>query len=344
MIQVQLDDVIYRPDTKSNDQNVAGRLMVKGASLRFENVAQSIDIAPIRHVSSVSIGIAKWVKIDYGTGVAPSQAYFADGRAFGLTSIFGSSERILNFVTPLLGTQAQYTPPPYNLSALKAIRAICDYAIGQIENELADATIQDNLLDLGLDAVSVTAIVSGLGQVRQLPGQAQKEIRAGALWFFGGVIVSVLSYMAIPYTGGRYVIAIGALAVGARQLISGFNRSRSTGEDQLDILVTQTLKSLNRMDVQQWQNAAQALSEKTIALVRELIQIGETDGYITEQVDPKFDNRLHNIRAKQIGNALNSLGGAEVMHTAAEMVRERLGTAADDLALVWNGIGEWIPG
>src|SRR5258708_17348548 len=102
MIQGQLDNVIYRPDAMSDDQGVAGRLLVKDASLRFDKVDQSIDIAPIRHVASVRIGIAKWVKIDYGTGLAPSQAYFADGRAFGLTSIFGSTERILNFVTPLL--------------------------------------------------------------------------------------------------------------------------------------------------------------------------------------------------------------------------------------------------
>ncbi|MDR3094395.1 MAG: hypothetical protein LBU62_07140 [Bacteroidales bacterium] len=50
--------------------------------------------------------------------------------------------------------------------------------------------------------------------------KANKDMIAGALWCIGGTIVTVMTYSAAS-SGGRYMVAWGAIIFGAIQFIKG---------------------------------------------------------------------------------------------------------------------------
>ena len=77
-------------------------------------------------------------------------------------------------------------------------------------------------------------------------------------------------------------------------------------------------------------------------LVSELIQIGRTDGYLSMTPGGKFDEHFNNLRAREIGEALNQKGGFERMLAAHDKVREALGPVkARELESAWHRIGRW---
>lgn len=64
----------------------------------------------------------------------------------------------------------------------------------------------------------------------------QRMMNSGALWFFGGTAVTLLSYMSAvnsPY-GGHYVIAWGAMAYGAVKFFQGLTAGNARVADKND--------------------------------------------------------------------------------------------------------------
>ena len=90
--------------------------------------------------------------------------------------------------------------------------------------------------------------------------------------------------------------------------------------------------------------ADKSLGPEADRLVEELIQIGETDGYLSMKAGGKFDGTKKHIRARQIGQKLNELGGMDLMRAANYTVRARLGgVQARELEAAWGYIGNWLP-
>lgn len=85
------------------------------------------------------------------------------------------------------------------------------------------------------------------------------------------------------------------------------------------------------------------------SLIAELIEIGQAvkdptrysaSGYLRRDSTPE-GNR--NTRAREIGEALNRIGGFEMMRRGEQAVQESLGpVAAAELSWAWHGVGEWL--
>ena len=55
--------------------------------------------------------------------------------------------------------------------------------------------------------------------------QGPKNMLFGALWCIGGVVVTAATYSAVSSGGGKYVVAYGAIIVGAIQFLIGVAQS-----------------------------------------------------------------------------------------------------------------------
>ena len=76
-------------------------------------------------------------------------------------------------------------------------------------------------------------------------------------------------------------------------------------------------------------------------LIEELIQIGRTKKFLGES-GPDFNDQRDNIRAREIGESLNDIGGKELMQFACYRVGKILGPEdMRQLEWAWNNIGEW---
>jgi len=76
-------------------------------------------------------------------------------------------------------------------------------------------------------------------------------------------------------------------------------------------------------------------------LIEELIQIGRTEKFLGEP-GPDFNDQHDNIRAREIGESLNDIGGKELMQFACYRVGKILGPEdMRQLEWAWNNIGEW---
>jgi predicted RNA-binding Zn-ribbon protein involved in translation (DUF1610 family) len=56
---------------------------------------------------------------------------------------------------------------------------------------------------------------------------AERDIRVGALWLFGGLAVTIVTYSLASEGGGHYVMAWGAIVFGGIQMLRGLFNSRS---------------------------------------------------------------------------------------------------------------------
>ena len=52
--------------------------------------------------------------------------------------------------------------------------------------------------------------------------QARSDIRVGAFWLIGGIIITIVTY-SMSATGGRYIVAWGAILFGGIQLLRGLS-------------------------------------------------------------------------------------------------------------------------
>jgi len=88
-------------------------------------------------------------------------------------------------------------------------------------------------------------------------------------------------------------------------------------------------------------NAGKSLGPEADVLVSELIEIGNSPGYLGS--GEEFDGFEH-IRTREIGERLNQLGGKDLMVAAYYRVRAEIGAGkARELESAWGHIGDWLP-
>jgi hypothetical protein len=87
-----------------------------------------------------------------------------------------------------------------------------------------------------------------------------------------------------------------------------------------------------------------SLGSETDALIWELIDIGQNDEFLSDEPGGKFDAECRHVRARQIGERLNEVGGIDLMQLAYHRVRNALGGGpARLLESAWGYIGSWMP-
>ncbi|HVN56084.1 MAG TPA: hypothetical protein VMT46_17260 [Anaerolineaceae bacterium] len=80
------------------------------------------------------------------------------------------------------------------------------------------------------------------------------------------------------------------------------------------------------------------------SLIKELIQIGKRDDFLSERPGGQFNAQCHHVRARAIGKRLNEIGGLPLMEAAHKRVRKKLGmNLTSHLDYAWSEIGKWIP-
>jgi hypothetical protein len=87
-----------------------------------------------------------------------------------------------------------------------------------------------------------------------------------------------------------------------------------------------------------------SLGKQADALVQELITIGLRESFLSVSPGGSFDSKCRNIRAREIGETLNRMGGINMMKAAGYRVAYRCQKpgASRELEYCWNGIGEWL--
>lgn len=79
-------------------------------------------------------------------------------------------------------------------------------------------------------------------------------------------------------------------------------------------------------------------------LTDELVQIGQSDDFLSERPGGAFNAQSRHRRARAIGERLNEIGGMALMEYVHKRVRKKLGgTLAAHLAYAWSEIGKWVP-
>lgn len=87
-----------------------------------------------------------------------------------------------------------------------------------------------------------------------------------------------------------------------------------------------------------------SLGEEYDLLVKELIEIGRSDDYLSTEPGGKFDDRCRHLRTREIGNHLNDRGGKDLMCAVYYRVGHAMGSgAARRLEIAWGYIGECLP-
>ena len=78
-------------------------------------------------------------------------------------------------------------------------------------------------------------------------------------------------------------------------------------------------------------------------LIEELIHIGKTADYLSEQPGGAYNGQCRHRRAREIGSALSELGGYDLMEMAYQRVSKKLGrNLAEHLEFAWTDVGEWF--
>ncbi len=86
-----------------------------------------------------------------------------------------------------------------------------------------------------------------------------------------------------------------------------------------------------------------SLKREADPLVKELIVIGQTYDFISDP-GSNFNKNGQHIRAREIGDILDRIGGIELMQAAYYRILAVLGlTCARALEYEWGHIGEWLP-
>ncbi|NMC53399.1 MAG: hypothetical protein GYA48_07160 [Chloroflexi bacterium] len=83
--------------------------------------------------------------------------------------------------------------------------------------------------------------------------------------------------------------------------------------------------------------------EEVERMVKELVEIGPRDDFLSERPGQPFNNQCRHIRGVEIGKRLNDLGGYNLMDYVLRRVRRKLGKElAAHLEYCWMGIGSWL--
>jgi hypothetical protein len=83
--------------------------------------------------------------------------------------------------------------------------------------------------------------------------------------------------------------------------------------------------------------------EEVEKLLEELYQIGQRDDFLSERPGYPFNNQCRHIRAREIGQRLDAIGGFDLMEYATNRVKKKLGvTLSSHLEFAWSEIGRWM--
>lgn len=78
--------------------------------------------------------------------------------------------------------------------------------------------------------------------------------------------------------------------------------------------------------------------------IAKLVHIGKTDDFLSLIPGGPFNHQCHHKEARQIGEALNAIGGTVLMMAVRQTIRRKLNDVmAEHLDHCWKGIGEWQP-
>jgi hypothetical protein len=102
------------------------------------------------------------------------------------------------------------------------VSAIYALAAEQLRDGNEPEKVEQLLVEQGLEPESAAMVVQNLREARKdsQKEQGQKNMVYGALWFTGGLLVTLISYAAAA-GGGKYLLAYGAVIGGAIQFIAG---------------------------------------------------------------------------------------------------------------------------
>lgn len=79
-------------------------------------------------------------------------------------------------------------------------------------------------------------------------------------------------------------------------------------------------------------------------LIRDLIQIGKSDDFLSLSPGGAFDIQCHHRQARDIGKRLNDIGGLNLMAAVRHRIKRKLkAILAEHLDHCWKGVGEWKP-
>jgi len=97
------------------------------------------------------------------------------------------------------------------------------------------------------------------------------------------------------------------------------------------------------LDIEKAAEAGLSLGREADRLVDELIKAGCKEGFLSSESGGRFDQNGRSIRAQQIGQRLNEIGGLRLMKTAWWRVRFTLSPSptSRDLDITWDLIGDW---
>ncbi len=104
-----------------------------------------------------------------------------------------------------------------------AVNQVYEYAANLLVKEKKRPNeVKGLLVEQGLDEQSAHNVVASLeGQIKEAKKErGKKDMLYGALWAIGGTVVTVATYSAAE-GGGTYVVAYGAIILGAVQFIKG---------------------------------------------------------------------------------------------------------------------------
>ena len=116
------------------------------------------------------------------------------------------------------------------------IQNIYDYAVMLIGNGQSNAEVSSMMISRGIaSADSLVITVSIRQQIAQSKvDMANKNIRNGALWCVGGLLVTGISYAAVSEGGGSYMMCWGAVIFGGIQFFRGLAASGGANKELAD--------------------------------------------------------------------------------------------------------------
>lgn len=104
-------------------------------------------------------------------------------------------------------------------------RAVYEFAASQVVSGKSKSQVEQALLEKGMDVESAKIVTSTVFRMHNdaMSDAGKKNMLYGLLWCVGGAIVTAVTYQmaASSPSGGRYVVAWGAIVFGAIQFLRG---------------------------------------------------------------------------------------------------------------------------
>jgi hypothetical protein len=252
--QLQNPDGAWDDPTRFFD---VGTLTIEDNSIKYTVLAKP-DLV-IKNIKNISFHKKQIIKVDYVAGIASQTAYFGIQRSFIVALIDGAKPvaRLMDALQTLpLDASGPQLPKDEALEA--AIADVCRYAVKLKKDAGSGTQMQKRLVELGLTAEAADSLIhDGLEQVGQASRAGVKNLFFGALWFVGGLIVTVVTFNTAS-GGGTYFVAYGAILAGSFQSLFGIIQflQAPRGETQVTQIKERVMPTIRVEDIGRWKTAA----------------------------------------------------------------------------------------